>query len=120
MSNAELGWTDARPERLAERVRIACGRVFSLRPAAAAADCGSLAGRTLCDPTTTAATSVTPPSSVLGKDPPTPVAIRPLLPRTGHDQAVPHSDITFEVWLPPRRRGTANTRASATVASRDR
>ena len=75
---------------------------FSTAGGAVAADCGSLAGRTFGDATTTAATNVTPPSSVVGKDPPTPVAVNaPFCRVQGTIRPSPDSDITFEVWLPP-------------------
>ena len=87
-----LKWERTNRLRLARAGAVAACAFSSAGGAAVAADCGSLAGRTFGDATTTAATSVTPPSSVLGKDPPTPVAINaPLLPRTGDDQAVPDS-----------------------------
>ena len=42
---------------------------------AAAADCGDLAGKQYGDATIMAATTVSPPSSLMGLDPPAPVAI---------------------------------------------
>jgi hypothetical protein len=69
---------------------------------AMAADCGSLAGKTFGDATITAATNVSPPSSVVGKDPPNPVAINaPFCRVQGTLKSSPDSDVAFEVWLPP-------------------
>src|ERR1700693_3603646 len=68
---------------------------------AMAADCGSLAGKTFGDATITAATNVSPPSSVVGKDPPNPVAINaPFCRVQGTLKSSPDSDVAFEVWLP--------------------
>jgi hypothetical protein len=69
---------------------------------AMAADCGSLAGKTFGDATITAATNVSPPSSVVGKDPPNPVAINaPFCRVQGTLKSSADSDVAFEVWLPP-------------------
>ena len=68
---------------------------------AAAADCGALAGRTFGDATIAAATNVSPPSSVVGLDPPTPVAVKaPFCRIQGTIKPSPDSNIVFEVWLP--------------------
>ena len=66
MSNAELGWT-TRGSRLAG-AGAACALLLTAG-GAAAADCGGLAGKTFGAATITAATNVTPPSSVVGEDP---------------------------------------------------
>ena len=70
--------------------------------AAAAPNCESLAGKTFGDATITAATNVTPPFSVAGKDPPTLVAVKaPFCRVQGMIKPSADSDIKFEVWLPP-------------------
>ena len=98
MSNAKLGWTE-RGSRLAV---AACGLALTTG-AAAAADCGALAGKTFGDATITAATNVSPPSSVVGMDPPTPVAVNaPFCRIQGSIKPSSDSEITFEVWLPPQ------------------
>ena len=98
---SSLKWERTNRLRLARAGAVAAC-AFSSAGGAVAADCGSLAGRTFGDATTTAATSVTPPSSVLGKDPPTPVAIdAPFCRVQGTIRPSPDSDITYEVWLPP-------------------
>ena len=67
-----------------------------------AADCGALAGKTFGPATITAATSVSPPSSLLGHDPPDPQAIHaPFCRAEGVIKPSADSDILFEVWLPP-------------------
>jgi hypothetical protein len=69
---------------------------------AAAATCESLAGKTFGDTTISAATAVTPPFSVMGKDPPAPVTVNAAFCRVqGTIKPSPDSDIQFEVWLPP-------------------
>ena len=69
---------------------------------AAAATCESLAGKTFGDATITAATAVTPPFSVMGKDPPAPVSVNASFCRVqGAIKPTSDSDIRFEVWLPP-------------------
>jgi hypothetical protein len=99
MSNAELGWT-TRGSRLAG-AGAACALLLTAG-GAAAADCGALAGRTFGAATITAATNVTPPSSVVGKDPPTPVAVNaPFCRVEGSIKPSSDSDIAFEAWLPP-------------------
>jgi hypothetical protein len=66
-----------------------------------AAECGDLAGKVFGPATITAATSVSPPSSLLGRDPPTPVAIKATFCRVqGVIKPSADSDINFEVWLP--------------------
>ena len=70
-----------------------------------AAECGDLAGKVFGQATIVAATSVSPPSSLLGKDPPTPVAVRaPFCRVQGVIKPSDNSDIGFEVWLPPQKR----------------
>jgi hypothetical protein len=69
---------------------------------AAAATCEGLAGKSFGDATVSAATLVTPPFSVMGKDPPAPVAVNaPFCRVQGAIKPSPDSDIQFEVWLPP-------------------
>lgn len=69
---------------------------------AAAAGCESLAGMTLGNATITAATAITPPFSVAGKDPPKPVSISaPFCRVEGTIRPTADSDIRFELWLPP-------------------
>jgi hypothetical protein len=68
-----------------------------------AAECGDLAGKVFGQATIVAATSVSPPSSLLGKDPPTPVAVKaPFCRVQGVIKPSDDSDISFEVWLPPQ------------------
>jgi feruloyl esterase len=71
--------------------------------AAQASECGDLAGKLFGQATITGATAVSPPSSLLGSDPPTPVAIKtPFCRVQGVIKPSPDSDIRFEVWLPPQ------------------
>jgi tannase/feruloyl esterase len=102
MSSAELGWTE-RSRRLASAGAFAmCALSFSTG-GAEAADCGALAGKTFGDSIITAATNVSPPSSVVGMDPPTPVAVNaPFCRIQGSMKPSSDSDIAFEVWLPPQ------------------
>jgi hypothetical protein len=66
----------------------ACVAALALTSDVYAADCGSLAAKIFGKATITSATSVTPPSSLLGKDPRLPVSIKaPLLSRTGSAQS---------------------------------
>jgi hypothetical protein len=100
MSNAKLGWTD-RGSRLAGASAVAAFALSLTAGRAAAADCGALAGRTFGDATITAATNVSPPSSLVGMDPPTPVAVNaPFCRIQGSIKPSSDSDIAFEVWLP--------------------
>ena len=70
--------------------------------AAAAASCESLTGKTFGDASIAAATPVTPPFSVMGLDPPAPVAVNaPFCRVQGTLKPSADSDIKFEVWLPP-------------------
>ena len=79
-----------------------------------AADCGAMAGKTFGPATITAATSVTPPSGLLGQDPPKPQAINaPFCRVEGVLKPSADSDINFEVWLPPATTGTGNSAPSA-------
>ena len=102
MPKAGVEWT-ARRGRFAAASTVAAFAALSFGAGAAgAADCGSLAGKTFGDATITAATNVTPPSSVVGKDPPTPVALQaPFCRVQGTIRPSADSDVTFEVWLPP-------------------
>src|SRR5579871_1688538 len=69
--------------------------------AAYAADCGALAGKAFGPATITAATTVSPPSSLLGSDPPVPVAVKTSFCRVeGVIKPTADSGIKFEVWLP--------------------
>jgi feruloyl esterase len=69
---------------------------------AAAADCAGLAGKSFGDVTVTAATNVSPPSSIVGNDSPKAVAVNvPFCRVQGSIKASADSDIAFEVWLPP-------------------
>jgi feruloyl esterase len=85
---------------------IAAGIAISALVAGAggalASDCGDLAGKVFGPATITAATTVSPPSSLVGRDPPTPVAIKaPFCRVEGVIKPSADSDIKFEVWLPP-------------------
>jgi hypothetical protein len=83
--------------RLAPHWRTACALSFTAG-AAAAAECGALAGKTFGDTTITAATNVSPPSSLVGKDPPTPVAVNaPFCRIQGTIKPSSDSNIAFEV-----------------------
>ena len=74
---------------------------LSLAAGNAAADCGDLAGKTYGDAMITAATSVAPPSSLMGLDPPAPVAIHgPFCRVEGMIKTSDRSHVRFEVWLP--------------------
>ena len=102
MSDTLMRWTDRGPRLAGATAVTTC--VLSLTiGGAAAADCGSLAGKTFGDVTITAATNVSPPSSVVGLDPPTPVAINAAFCRIqGSIKPSSDSNIAFEVWLPPQ------------------
>ena len=66
---------------------------------AAAASCESLAGKIFGGVTITAATAITPPFSVMGKDPPAPVTVKaPFCRVEGSIKPSQDSDIAFEVW----------------------
>jgi Tannase and feruloyl esterase len=70
---------------------------------AAAADCGDLAGKQYGDATIMAATTVLPPSSLMGLDPPAPVAINtPFCRVEGLIKTSESSQDHFEVWLPEK------------------
>jgi feruloyl esterase len=69
---------------------------------ALASNCGDLAGKVFGPATIVGATTVTSPSSLLGADPPKPVAIDADFCRVqGVIKPTADSDIKFEVWLPP-------------------
>jgi hypothetical protein len=69
---------------------------------ALASNCGDLAGKVFGPATIVAATTVSPPSSLFGADPPKPVAINADFCRVqGLIKPSVDSDIKFEVWLPP-------------------
>ena len=79
--------------------------------ASQAAECGDLAGKVFGPATITGATTVSPPSSLLGRDPPTPVAIKATFCRVqGVIKPSADSDIKFEVWLPPESAWNARYR----------
>ena len=100
MSTAKLEWTD-RGSRLAGASAVAACALSLTACGAAAADCAALASRTFGDATITAATNVSPPSSLVGKDPPTPVPVNaPFCRVQGSIKPSSNSDIAFEVWLP--------------------
>ena len=81
---------------------VALSALVTGATSARALDCGDLAGKVFGQATITAATSVSPPSSLLGKDPPTPVAIgAPFCRVQGVIKPSNDSNIGFEVWLPP-------------------
>ncbi len=102
MSNAMMQWTQRRCRLAAAGSVAACALSFGAG-GAEAADCGSLAGKAFGDATITAATNVSPPSSVVGKDPPKPVAVNaPFCRVQGSIKPSSDSDIAFEVWLPPQ------------------
>ncbi len=72
-------------------------------PSARAADCGDLAGKIYGDATIMAATNVSPPSSLMGLDPPKPVAINSSFCRVeGMLKTSANSHARFEVWLPQK------------------
>lgn len=81
---------------------LAVGVAVSSSGAALAADCADLTGKVIGPATITAATSILPPSSLLGSDPPKPVTIKaPFCRVQGVIKPSADSDIRFEVWLPP-------------------
>ena len=68
-----------------------------------ASDCGDLAGKVFGPAKIVTATTVSPPSSLLGADPQKPVAINANFCRVqGIIKPTADSDIKFEVWLPPQ------------------
>ncbi len=90
-----------RGTRLALAGAAAGGPFLLVAGGVAAADCGALAAKTFGDATISAATNVSPPSSVVGLDPPTPVAVNvPFCRVQGTIKPSPDSDVAFEVWLP--------------------
>jgi hypothetical protein len=100
MSNAMMQWTPRRWRLAAMGSVAACALSFGA--GAAAADCGTLAGKTFGPAAITAATNVAPPSSVMGSDVRAPVALNaPFCRVQGSIKPSPDSDIAFEVWLPP-------------------
>jgi hypothetical protein len=102
MSNAKSGWAD-RSARFSAASAVAACALALTAGGARATDCGALAGKTFGDATVTAATNVSPPSSLVGKDPPTPVAVNaPFCRVQGVIKPSPDSNIAFEVWLPPQ------------------
>ena len=102
MSNAMMQWTQRRWRFAAMGSVATCALSFGAG-GAEAADCGSLAGKTFGPATITAATNVAPPSSVMGSDVRTSVALNaPFCRVQGSIKPSPNSDIAFEVWLPPQ------------------
>ncbi len=88
--------------RAATWTTIAIGAVAFSTGSAVAADCEGLAGKNFGDATISAAKSVAPPFSVMGKDPPAPVSVsKPFCRVEGVIRPSAESDIRFEVWLPP-------------------
>src|SRR5260370_5639350 len=87
----------------ATRIALAAVATMSFAgAAAAAATCESLVGKTFGDATISAATAIAPPFSVMGKDPPVPVAVKAAFCRVeGVLKPSSDSNIKFEVWLPP-------------------
>ncbi len=84
-------------------VGIAFGALIAGASSAVAADCSALAGKSFGPATITGSTSVTPPSSLLGADPPIPTEIKaPFCRVQGVIRPSADSDINFEVWLPPQ------------------
>jgi hypothetical protein len=89
--------------RMDSAIVVALAATASLSSAAAAAaNCEGLSGKAFGDATITAATAVSPPFSVTGRDPPTPVLVNaPFCRVQGAIKPSADSDIKFEVWLPP-------------------
>jgi len=84
-------------------IGVTASALVAATSVASAADCGDLAGKVFGPATITAATTVSPPSSLLGNDPPKPVAIKvPFCRVQGVIKPSDDSDIRFEVWLPPQ------------------
>lgn len=82
---------------------VAFGALIAGAGAATAAECSALAGKSFGPATVTGATSVSPPSSLVGVDPPIPTEIKaPFCRVQGVIKPSADSDIKFEVWLPPQ------------------
>ncbi len=93
----------SRRARVALAGAAAVGALAVAAGAASAADCGDLAGKTYGNATIMAATTVSPPSSLMGLDPPMPVAIHaPFCRVEGMLQTSASSHAHFEVWLPQK------------------
>ena len=81
---------------------VALGALVTGASAAWASECDDLAAKTFGAATIVGATNVSPPSSLVGKDPPQPTAIKaPFCRVQGVIKPTADSDIAFEVWLPP-------------------
>ena len=81
----------------------AVGAVALAVDTAAAAGCGDLAGKQYGDAAIMAATTVSPPSSLMGLDPPAPVAVNaPFCRVEGLIKTSESSQDQFEVWLPEK------------------
>ena len=77
--------------------------VLSLASVASATECGDLAGKTYGGASVVSASSVAPPSSLMGIDPPAPVAIEARFCRVeGVGQNLGAVGLKFEVWLPEK------------------
>lgn len=101
MSNGRLGRTQRKATLAGASAAAVCALSLTAGRAQAA-DCGALAGKTFGDATVVAATNVSPPSSLVGLDPPTPVAVNaPFCRIQGRIKPSSDSNIAFEVWLPP-------------------
>jgi feruloyl esterase len=81
---------------------VAAVAALTISSLAGAATCESLKGMSFGDASIVAATPIAPPFSVMGKDPPAPVAVNaPFCRIEGAIRPSADSDIKFEVWLPP-------------------
>ncbi len=96
-------WQTRRRARVALAGATAVGALALAAGTATASDCGGLAGKTYGGATVMAATNVSPPSSLMGLDPPAPVAIHaPFCRVEGMIKTSDRSHARFEVWLPER------------------
>ena len=109
---SSTNWRTGRRARGALAGATAVGALALAAGAARAADCGDLAGKTYGEATILAATTVSPPSSLMGLDPPAPVAIH--APFDGFISVTesPASFVT-QRWPPPMARpvGSSNSLA---------
>ena len=100
---SSTNWRTGRRARGALAGATAVGALALAAGAARAADCGDLAGKTYGEATILAATTVSPPSSLMGLDPPAPVAIHaPFCRVEGLLKTSDRSHARFEVWLPEK------------------
>jgi feruloyl esterase len=94
-------WRTRKRAQVAIAGAAAAGGLVLAAHTAAAADCGDLAGKAYGDATVISATNVSPPSSLMGLDPPAPVAIHaPFCRVEGRIKTSDASHAKFEVWLP--------------------